>query len=78
LYINPYVDKPNHETFIPLNLSLIPNEQILSKFLKTNFELVGDMQALAGSKDIKYSNKYDFEKFFSAPASIGDSERLCT
>lgn len=35
-----------------MNLKLIPNDEIISKFLKTNFEDVTGTLAIAGSKDI--------------------------
>lgn len=49
LYKNPYLQPPEQlgGDHIVMNLKLIPNEEILSKFLKTNFELVsGEMAVL--------------------------------
>lgn len=58
-----------------MNLLLIPNDEILSKFLKTNFD--GSEDSATGGKVAKYKNNYNFSKFFSAPSSIGDSDTLC-
>lgn len=46
-----------------MNFRLIPNEEILSKFLKTNFELVNeDIAGLDASNQYKQSNNNEFEK----------------
>jgi len=52
LYKNPYIKPPKNlgGEHVTMNLKLIPNDEILSKFLKTNFELVnGDIAGLDAS-----------------------------